>query len=90
MGTNIHIVASERGRGYTRSNGEDEVLNAALLQELGEERGPVRLHLDVRGLHHRRDLLGLADGNTQTITRAPNERRGRSKHDRQRGREDAP
>jgi hypothetical protein len=44
---------------YTRSNGEDEVLNVALLQELGEERRPVRLDLDVGRLHDRGDLLGL-------------------------------
>ena len=46
---------------YTRSNGEDEVLNVALLQELGEERRPVGLNLDVGRLHDRGDLLGLQE-----------------------------
>ena len=44
---------------YTRSNGEDEVLNVALLKELGEERRPVGLDLDVGRLHDRGNLLGL-------------------------------
>lgn len=57
---------------HTRSNGEDEVLDVALLQELGEERRPVGLDLDVGRLHDRGDLLGLPRRGTIThlITRS--------------------
>jgi hypothetical protein len=56
---------------YTRSNGEDEVLNVALLQELGEERRPVRLNFDVGRLHDRGDLLGLPRRNvTESLNRS--------------------
>ena len=58
---------------YTRSNGEDEVLNVALLQELGEERRPVGLNLDVGRLHDRGDLLGLPRRTiTESLDRSKN------------------
>ena len=53
-------VYREREDMYTRSNGEDEILDDALLKKLGEERRPVGLNLDVGRLHERGDLLGLA------------------------------
>lgn len=65
---------------YTRSYGEDEVINAALLQELGEERRPVGLNLDVGRLHDRSYLLGLQFGrsNDQKPTQGnAQSRRGR-------------
>lgn len=52
----------------TRSDARDEIVDAHLLEELGEERGPVGLDVDVGGLHQSRDLVGLLDNGNESET----------------------
>lgn len=49
-------------RGLTCANVHDEVLHGLLLDQLGEQGGPVRLHLDAGGLGQGHDVLGLRPG----------------------------
>jgi hypothetical protein len=57
---------------YTRSYGEDGVVDAAFIQELGEETRPVGLNVDIGGLHHRGDLVSLQFDSAKIIPRPLN------------------
>jgi hypothetical protein len=68
----------QEGGKHTRSDREDQVVDAAGLEELGEERGPVGLNLDAGGLDDGGDLLRLhrrGIRNQVTESNRENERR---------------
>ena len=46
-------------KGFTSTNVGDQVSDALLLKELGEQAGPVGLHRHTRCLGHCADVLGL-------------------------------